>query len=55
MSINSVLDGLRDRRLEVIQDEMYDCILKLTYCNDTAFKCKRNKYSSVISIEVTIF
>ena len=55
MSINSVLDVLRDKRLEVIQDEMSsDCILKSTYCGYKGFRCKINKYLSVISIEVMI-
>ena len=47
-----VLDGLRDRRLEVILDEMLKIVL--TYCGDKGFRCKRNKYLGVISIEVMI-
>ena len=55
MSINSVLDVLKYRRLEVIQDEMSEnCILEWTYCGDNGFRCERNKYLCVISIEVMI-
>ena len=54
MSINSVLDGLRYTGLEVSQDDVGNCILKLTYCDDKGCRCKRNKYVSVISVEVMI-
>ena len=41
MSINFVLDGLRDIRLAVIQDEMSgNCILNLDYCGGKSFRCK---------------
>ena len=67
MSINSILDGLRDKRLEIIQLwDVNNYILKVTYCRwdvsnyiltltydgDKCFRYKRNKYLSVISIEV---
>ena len=29
-----------------------NCVLKLTYCGDKGLRCKRNKYLSVISINV---
>ena len=45
MSINSVLDGLRDRRLEVIQDkDVKDYIFKVTYSCDKGFRCEQDKY-----------